>query len=175
MKTTIIKKFYDNIENGSLYCVFRPKYRNYGRLVHSTEHKANIQTLFKNFRHYVLSNRYVEIDMKSCHPTIVKEIAGIFNINTTEFNKYLLNREDMAKIHGVSSEHLKTGVLSKLYGGNPFKNPKALGSYSSKKTKLLAQGIFAELDNIVNTAYKAVSEGNSSFMPVWVKDDLLSK
>ena len=117
-------KFLNKSRNSTVQVKYRQK-KNVGRFY--ALKSLSLQNITRQIRQTICQDFYVDIDIKNCHPNILKFICSNINIPCPILTKYCLNREKFFKDNNISKEIGKILFLSIMNGGSKelelLKNP----------------------------------------------------
>jgi hypothetical protein len=120
---TVLKKYLDSKDpsTGSSTIKYTfSKSSNKGRLFSKT---PSLQGLPRSVRHTIANENMLDIDIKSCHPTILKWYAKNHNLELGNLDYYLDHREkchnQLMAAYKIDKDDAKCIVLSIINGGMP--------------------------------------------------------
>jgi hypothetical protein len=84
--------------------------------------ETSLQGIPRPIRHLICKNRYIDIDMKNCHPFILLSLCYAYNIDCEHILYYIENRdiclETLMNFTNKSKDEVKQIVLSLTNGGH---------------------------------------------------------
>ena len=92
--------------------------RTYGREI---ANKQGFQRLNKHVRRLFAHENYIEIDMKNCHPVLLRHTAKQYGLGSDLLDRYADDREGVLKEVGGDRDELKQRFISLIYGGHTNK------------------------------------------------------
>jgi phage/plasmid-associated DNA primase len=79
-----------------------------GRLISS----SSVQGLDKNIRGFLFNDITTDIDIKNCHPTILKYICKLHNIDCPQLSYYIENRDTIIQRLGSDTKYLICSLIN---------------------------------------------------------------
>ena len=107
------KNYLDKSRQGKVNVVYKQK-KSVGRKY--AMGSLSLQCLTRQIRQAICGG-YIDIDIKNCHPTILKFICDECGISCPVLTKYVENREGFFKDNGVTKDVGKIVFLSVMNGG----------------------------------------------------------
>ena len=78
--------------------------------------------LRREIRGSIFGDRYTDIDISNCHPSIFLQLAQMYDIECPELTKYVINRNqvlnDVMNYYNVKRDQAKQLFIILLYGGS---------------------------------------------------------
>ena len=116
----LVKRYEEKSQNG-LIKIFYKQNNNYGRYYA----KNGMQSMFREIRHTISNEYYIDLDFKNCHPTLLLQYIKKLNnqhISYKILENYVNNRDDIIKNIMIKDNILKDKAKSKitsiLFGSN---------------------------------------------------------
>lgn len=82
----------------------------------------SLQGMARPIRHVLCKDNHIDIDMKNCHPVILKTLCQVYGFNCDKVNYYIDNRstclEELMTQTNKDKDTVKQWILSLLNGGN---------------------------------------------------------
>ena len=131
---TLFKKYVSNskklnistIPNTNIINVSYKQNNNIGR--YFAKGSLSLQTLPREIRQTIASDYYYDIDIKNCHPVLLKQYAKANKLTCNYIKLYIKHRDDLLKeyatLYKVNKDAVKKSFLSILNGGKTFLNMK---------------------------------------------------
>lgn len=98
----------------------KDKYNHLGR-TYCEKHLGAI-ALRREIRGSIFGDRYTDIDISNCHPSIFLQLAQMYDIECPELTKYVMNRKqvlnDVMNYYNVKRDQAKQLFIILLYGGS---------------------------------------------------------
>ena len=117
-------KFLKKSRNGHVKVLYNQK-RNIGR--YYAVKSLSLQCITRQIRQTICNDYYLDIDMKNCHPTILKFICDECGISCPILSRYVSDRKKFFKKNNVTKSVGKITLLSIINGGKiaykKLKNP----------------------------------------------------
>lgn len=76
-------------------------------------------TIRNEIRHTLADNKYYDIDVKNCHPSVLNQYAKFYNLNLTYLENYVNNREELIEevIHFYGEDKVSRKEVKDLFIG----------------------------------------------------------
>lgn len=118
---TILKEYYfKKVKDDNVEYHYTGGYR--GRLISKG---PSLQGVSRKVRHTIAKERYIDIDVKNCHPVVLLKICDDYGIDASSVKYYVDNREEclaeIVKIFGWSRDEAKQRMLAIMNGEAPSK------------------------------------------------------
>ena len=115
---TIFTKFYNrhDANTGAANIQYKPSKLNPDGRIYAP---YSLQTICRQVRH-TISKGHIDIDLKNCHPTLLKEIFDKNSIPCPTLNEYVLNRDKVLlalyEHYDMTKDQAKMKILSIING-----------------------------------------------------------
>jgi hypothetical protein len=121
---TILKKYLASKDaSGSSQIIYNfSRNSRGGRLFSQT---PSLQGLPRSIRHTITKDNMIDIDIKNCHPEILKWYGNKHSLDIESLCYYTDNRDscltELMSIYGISKDNAKESILSIINGGDPHR------------------------------------------------------
>ena len=108
------QKYLEKSRNGEVSVAYKQK-KNVGR--YYANKSMSLQCITRQIRQ-TIAEGYIDIDIKNCHPNILKFVCDNLGISCPILSKYCDNRDKFFKDNGISKSIGKIAFLSVMNGGS---------------------------------------------------------
>lgn len=122
----IMTKYLNNYKKNNIINIKYKKSDNYNNKIGRffCLNGIGIQSLPRRIRHTICKGLYIDLDFKNAHPSILKTLCNIYNIECPYLTKYVNNRDDIlneiCKSLQINKESAKQIYLCALNGNKTF-------------------------------------------------------
>lgn len=122
----IMTKYLNNYKKNNIINIKYKKSDNYNNKIGRffCLNGIGIQSLPRRIRHTICKGLYIDLDFKNAHPSILKTLCNIYNIECPYLTKYVNNRDDIlneiCKTLQINKESAKQIYLCALNGNKTY-------------------------------------------------------